>query len=106
MTTQRTIVSTCAEFYSVILMTYSRVPGITIKAVGIVAHFVKPSPVGINDNFSADVAAAATTLPSALLPGHLGMRLGLVAADLEGRYGGGRKKGRSGLESKRGHHDC
>ena len=82
----------------------SRVPLVSIVAVGVAALYVEPSPVRVDHNLSIHVRATGSTLASATLPRHLWVSLGLLGAD-QLATGGGGEKGRKGREDGRRHHD-
>lgn len=60
----------------------SRVPGVTVEAVGVSAGDVRPAPVGVKHNGARLCGAAVATSAGAGLPGHLGVSLGLGSAHL------------------------
>jgi hypothetical protein len=53
-------------------------PLVSIVAIIVAGRVVQPSPIRVNDDLTLDVGAAA--LATAFLPGHLRVRLGLLAA--------------------------
>lgn len=73
------------------------VPLVTGVAVGVTALVVDPAPVGVDGDFSIDSRAGARS--SALLPSHLGMRLGLLLTHLLSSHKGqeGGEGGKAGV---------
>ena len=64
---------------------------------------MKPSPVGIDGDFSVDIGTDVAACARAALPGHLWMGLGLLFANQLSGGSGSREEDRYGLEGERRH---
>lgn len=80
---------------ALVVLANGRVPRVAVVAVGVAVLVVNPSPVGIDGDLSVHVGARAPG--AALLPSHLGVRLGRLLAHLLGNSraheGGGENEG-------------
>lgn len=72
------------------------VPLVPIVAIFVAAFLVEPAPVGIDDDLTIDVRAAAAAFASASLPGHLWMSLRLLFSDELSRSSRSGQEGRNG----------
>ena len=80
---------------ALVVLADGRVPRVAVVAVGVAVLVMDPAPVGVDGDLSVHVGAGAPG--AALLPGHLGVRLGRLLAHLLGNSraheGGGEDEG-------------